>query len=145
MTVLSVHNDTQTFIVMALTCSLAQIFTFEKQTKDFEQETCFCMKSMVFCYLYELFWGMHLLFCKFQILIWEMYQSDWEKLWLSYSHNKGIIKAQDSNNNPTYFVKPRKIPSDKYTLDYMEILYGKFKNVPCTLKRMMCLYGLLFP
>ena len=53
-------------IVMALTCSLTQIFTFEKQTKDFEQETCFCMKSMVFCYLYELFWEMHLLFCKFQ-------------------------------------------------------------------------------
>jgi hypothetical protein len=51
---------------MALTCSLTQIFTFEKRTKDFEQETCFCMKSMVFCNLYELFWEPHLLFCKFQ-------------------------------------------------------------------------------
>ena len=53
-------------ILMALTCSLTQIFTFEKQTKDFEQENGFCMKSMVFCYLYELFWEMHLLFCKSQ-------------------------------------------------------------------------------
>ena len=66
LTVLSVHNDKRTCHCDALACSLTQIFTFEKQTKDFEQENGFCMKSMVFCYLYELFWEMHLLFCKFQ-------------------------------------------------------------------------------
>jgi len=49
---------------MALTCSLTQIFTFERWTKDFEQETGSSKKSMVFCYLYKLFWEMHLLFCK---------------------------------------------------------------------------------
>ena len=37
-------------ILMTLTCSLTQIFNFEKLTKDFEHETGFCMKCMVFCY-----------------------------------------------------------------------------------------------
>jgi len=47
-------------ILMALTCSLTDIlYTFERWTKDFEQETGFCRKSMVFCYLYELFWEMY--------------------------------------------------------------------------------------
>jgi len=41
--------------IMALT--LTPIFSF--QSWRIEQET-----GMVFCYLYELFWEMHLLFCK---------------------------------------------------------------------------------
>ncbi len=66
LTVLSVRNDTGLVILMAQTCSLTQIFIFERWTTYFEQETGFCRKSMVFCYLYELFWEMHLLFCKCQ-------------------------------------------------------------------------------
>ncbi len=42
LTVLSVRNDTGLVILMAQTCSLTQIFIFERWTKYFEQETGFC-------------------------------------------------------------------------------------------------------
>lgn len=66
---------------LALTCSAAQILTFERWTKDFRQENDFCRGAMLLCYLRK--WlgeNAHpVFFLPFSIPIWEMDQSDWEK------------------------------------------------------------------